>query len=82
MRKHRQVMTNRQVSFGGRRYGADDETAISATVENLAPLAAEAGSADVTLVLETLNTKVDHPEHQCDRSWWTFEVARRVGLPG
>ncbi|NNE72196.1 MAG: TIM barrel protein [Acidimicrobiales bacterium] len=60
----------------------DDELAIANCVAGLTPLAAQAGAAGVTLLLELLNSKVDHPGYQCDRSWWGFEVVRRVGSPG
>jgi hydroxypyruvate isomerase len=33
----------------------------------------------VTVCLELLNSKVDHPDYQCDRTAWGVEVCRRVG---
>ena len=70
------------IVFSGNRYGATDEAAIAATAEGLAPLAEEAHAAGVTLILELLNSKVDHPGYQCDRTWWGAEVVRQVGSPG
>ena len=37
--------------------------------------------AGVTLVLELLNSKVDHPDYQCDRTTWGLQVIERVGSP-
>ncbi len=69
------------IVFGGDRYGADDAAAIDRCVEGLAPLAGYADAAQVRLLLEPLNSKVDHQGHQCDNSHFGFEVARRVGSP-
>src|SRR5262249_45454402 len=35
----------------------------------------------VTLVLELLNSKVDHPDYQADRTAWGVEVCRMVSSP-
>lgn len=55
--------------------------ALSACVEALVPLAAEAEAAGVGLLLEPLNTKVDHKGHECDSTAWAAEVVERVGSP-
>ena len=41
-------------------------------------LQAEAG---VTLVMELLNSKVDHHDYQCDHTSWGIEVCRMVNSP-
>jgi hydroxypyruvate isomerase len=35
----------------------------------------------VNLNLELLNSKVNHPGYQCDKTAWGAEVVRRVGSP-
>jgi hydroxypyruvate isomerase len=35
----------------------------------------------VTLVLELLNSKVDHPDYQADKTAWGVEVCRMVDSP-
>ena len=35
----------------------------------------------VTICLELLNSKVDHPGYQCDHTKWGVEVCKRVGSP-
>lgn len=54
---------------------------ISICVEGLAPLAAEAEAANVGLLLEPLNTKVDHAGHECDSTTWAVAVIEQVGSP-
>jgi hydroxypyruvate isomerase len=54
---------------------------ISICAEGLAPLAAEAEAANVGLLLEPLNTKVDHAGHECDSTAWAVAVIEQVGSP-
>lgn len=68
------------IVFTGNRLGSDAE-AIAHTAEGLAPVAEEAAAAGVMLVLELLNSKVDHPGYHCDSTAWGAEVVRRVGSP-
>lgn len=70
------------VVFSGDRRGRSDADGIAACVDGLGPLAAEAAAAGVTLLLELLNSKVDHPDYQCDRTAWGVEVVRQVASPG
>ncbi len=70
------------IVFSGKRGEASDAAAIGHCAAGLAPLAEYARSRDVTLLLETLNSKIDHPGAQCDRSAWGLDVVRRVGSPG
>lgn len=54
---------------------------VSICAEGLAPLAAEAEAANVRLLLEPLNTKVDHPGQECDSTDWAAAVIEQVGSP-
>jgi hydroxypyruvate isomerase len=67
------------ITFSGNRAGqADDEGArnCAAGLKKIAPLAEKHG---VTICLELLNSKVDHPDYQCDRSAWGISVVKGVG---
>jgi hydroxypyruvate isomerase len=44
-------------------------------------LARVAEDEGVTLVLEMLNSKVDHPDYQVDKTAWGLEVCRMVDSP-
>ena len=67
------------VCFSGNRRGQSDEEGIEICVEAFKQLAPVAERAGVTLCLELLNSKVDHPDYQCDRTAWGVEVCKRVG---
>jgi hydroxypyruvate isomerase len=67
--------------MGGDYRGARDDEAIAACVAGLTPLAREAADAGIGLLLEPLNTKVDHPGHQCSSTAWGKKVIDGVCSP-
>lgn len=70
------------IVFAGNRFGdGADAPAISACIDGLAPVVAHAEKAGVRLLMELLNSKVDHPGQQCDRTAFGAEVVRQVGSP-
>jgi hydroxypyruvate isomerase len=69
------------ICFSGNRSGISDEAGWAACAETLARLALEATAAGVTLVMELLNSKVDHADYQCDRTAWGVELCRRINSP-
>jgi hydroxypyruvate isomerase len=69
------------VCFSGNRNGGDDASGAEATAEGLARVAPAAEASGVTLVLELLNSKVDHPDYQADRTAWGVRVCQMVGSP-
>jgi hydroxypyruvate isomerase len=70
------------IVFSGNRIGdGADAPAIEACIEGLAPVVAHAEQAGVRLLMELLNSKVDHPGHQCDRTAFGAAVVRGVGSP-
>jgi hydroxypyruvate isomerase len=69
------------VCFSGNRDGLDDETGAAITAEGLKRVAKRAEDAGVTLALELLNSKVDHPDYQCDRTPWGVQVMQMVDSP-
>ncbi len=69
------------IVFSGNRGGLSDEAGALVTAEGLRRLAPLAEAAGVTLVLELLNSKVDHNDYQCDRSAWGVLVTTLVGSP-
>ena len=71
----------RLICFTGNRHGESDERGLEVTAEGLRRVAKAAEEADVYLVLELLNSKVNHAGYQCDRTAWGVEVIKRVASP-
>lgn len=69
------------IVFSGNHDGQSDEDGLDITVENLKKLMPLAETAGVVLVLELLNSKVDHPDYMCDRTPWGVEVCQQVNSP-
>ena len=67
------------ICFSGNREGMDEETGLkncAAGIQRLLPLAERHG---ITLVMELLNSRVDHKDYMCDRSAWGVALCRRIG---
>jgi hydroxypyruvate isomerase len=69
------------ICFSGNREGLDDAEGLEATAAGLGRVASFAEDAGVTLVLELLNSKVDHPGYQADHTAWGVQVCRAVSSP-
>ena len=67
------------IVFSGNRDGMSDEQGLencAAGLKRIVPLAERLG---VTLVMELLNSRVNHKDYMCDRTEWGVELCRRVG---
>ncbi len=69
------------IVFSGNRGGVDDAAGAEITAEGLRLVAPAAEAAGVTLILELLNSKVDHPDYQCDKTAWGVKVCQLVDSP-
>ncbi|MSP14111.1 MAG: xylose isomerase [Chloroflexi bacterium] len=69
------------IVFSGNRAGLSDAAGIAATVEGLQRLAPAAEAKGVTLILELLNSKIDHLDYQCDHTAWGVQVVEQVNSP-
>ena len=69
------------IAFSGNREGLDDERGAENAIKHLEVLARDAESADIVLILELLNSKVNHPDYQCDRTAWGVKVVSAVNSP-
>ncbi len=67
------------ISFSGNRRGIPDDVGIENTVEALKKIVGHAEKKNVTIVLEYLNSKVDHKDYMFDRTAWGVEVCKRIG---
>lgn len=67
------------ICFSGNRRGMDDETGLENCVQGIRQIVGDAERHGVTICMELLNSKVDHPDYMCDRTEWGVELAKRVG---
>lgn len=70
------------IVFSGNRDGLDDTEGAHITAEGLRRVTPAAEAKGVTLVLELLNSKVDHKDYQCDHTAWGVQVMQLVNSPG
>ncbi|MBG7606639.1 MAG: TIM barrel protein [Verrucomicrobia bacterium] len=69
------------ICFAGNREGMDDEQGLencSNGLKRILPLAEKLG---ITLSMELLNSRVDHPDYMCDRSSWGTALVDRTASP-
>ncbi len=69
------------ICFSGNRRGKDDETGLKNSAEGLKKIMALAEQNKVMIIMELLNSKVNHKDYQCDKSAWGIELAKRIGSP-
>lgn len=67
------------ICFSGNRNGLSDEQGIVNCAEGLKQIMGYAEKKKVTLVMELLNSKVDHGDYQCDHTNWGVELCKAVG---
>ena len=66
------------ICFSGARNGMDDETGMKNCEEALKKILPLAEKNGVTMVMELLNSKIDHKDYMCDHSAWGVELCKRV----
>jgi hydroxypyruvate isomerase len=71
-------MTN-LICFSGNRDGLDDEKGIENCALGLKRIMAAAEKSNVNIVMELLNSRVNHKDYQCDHTEWGVELCKRIG---
>ena len=69
------------ICFTGNRNGMDDETGMKNCIEGLKKILPVAEQNGVTLLMELLNSKIDHKDYMCDRSAFGVELCKRINSP-
>ncbi|HBY59649.1 MAG TPA: hydroxypyruvate isomerase [Solibacterales bacterium] len=69
------------ILLSGERKGMADAEGADNSVAFLNKVKARAEDKGVTLCVELLNSKVNHPDYMCDRTAWGLEVCKRVDSP-
>jgi hydroxypyruvate isomerase len=67
------------ICMSGNRGGIDDEEGIENCAKGLKRLMKLAEANKVNVVMELLNSKVNHKDYQCDHTAWGVKVCQRVG---
>ena len=67
------------ICFSGNRQGQSNEDGIRNCAIGLKRLMPIAEKHKVTLVMELLNSKVDHADYQCDHTAWGVDLCKAVG---
>ena len=67
------------ITFSGNRGGLSDEEGIKNCVTGLKRIVGLAEKQKVNVLLELLNSKVDHKGYMADHSAWGIEVVKQVG---
>ena len=69
----------RIIVFSGNRNGLDDQSGVENCAKGLDPVVRLAEKHNITLVMELLNSKLDHADYQCDRTPWGVDLVKKVG---
>jgi hydroxypyruvate isomerase len=67
------------ICFSGNREKMDDQLGLENCAKGVKRIAGLAEKQGVTLVMELLNSKVNHKDYMCDRTAWGVELCKRVG---
>jgi hydroxypyruvate isomerase len=67
------------ICFSGNRKGLDDREGMKNCAEALKQVVGQAEQKKVTICMELLNSKVNHPDYMCDKSAWGIELVKMVG---
>ena len=69
------------IALAGNRKGRSDEEGLVNSVIFFNRIKKYAEDNNVTINLELLNSKVNHPDYQCDHTSWGVEVCKQVNSP-
>lgn len=67
------------ICFSGNRRGMSNEEGLQNCVTGLKRLMPSAQKYGITMIMELLNSKVDHKDYMCDHTAWGAEVCKQVG---
>ncbi len=67
------------ICFSGNRDGMSDAQGLENCVTGLKRIVPLAEKLGVTLCMELLNSRVNHPDYMCDHTAWGVELVKRVG---
>lgn len=69
------------IVFSGNRNDISEEAGLENCAAGLEKVVKHAEKRDVMVVMELLNSKVDHPDYQCDHTPWGVALVDKIGSP-
>ena len=69
------------ICFSGNREGMSDEQGLENCAKGLQRMLPLCEKLGVTLVMELLNSKVNHPDYMCDHSAWGVRLVQKLASP-
>jgi hydroxypyruvate isomerase len=69
------------IVFSGNRRKLTNEEGLENCAEGLQRVVGYAEQKKVTICMELLNSKVNHPDYMCDNSKWGVSLVKKVGSP-
>jgi len=67
------------IAFSGNRNGLTDEEGLKNCIEGVKRIMPIAEKHNITISMELLNSKVNHPDYLCDRTQWGVDLVNAVG---
>lgn len=67
------------IVFSGNRNGLTDEAGLENCAMGLDPVIRMAEQYNVRIIMELLNSKINHPDYQCDHTPWGIKLVDKVG---
>lgn len=67
------------ICFSGNRRGMSNEEGLENCAVGLKRLMPSAEKHGITMIMELLNSKVDHKDYMCDHTAWGVDLCKRVG---
>jgi len=69
------------IVFSGNRNKINEEAGLENCAKGLDKIVKHAESKNVTVIMELLNSKVDHKDYQCDKTPWGVALVDKLGSP-
>lgn len=69
------------ICFSGNRNGMDDQVGLENCAVGLDPLVKLAEKHDIMIMMELLNSKVNHKDYMCDFTPWGVKLVEKIGSP-
>jgi hydroxypyruvate isomerase len=67
--------------MSGNRRGLPDDEGLKVCAEGIKPIMSFAEEKKVTVLMEGLNSKVDHKDYMYDKTTWGVELCKQIGSP-